>query len=313
MKYIRSFLITDLVIMLLKILGGYVCDSNALIFSSVYEFIIMIYLLFSLSKKENNNIKSIITLLISIVFICISSYRLFISSRILYTSIKAGLGTEVFNIPSLWIILFVILLLIIRYIVQCVVTTKSFNKRNGILSVSNIKSNYDFYILGIVLLSVILTHLGKIKVLHFLIVSSIIGEILVLLFILVKSIKLLINSIKSFNNNFVVSDGYYNEINRRKEVRKLNSIKIYNFGGIRTSKVSIEVNNVSMIDINSFVLTLQDYMLKISDVTEIWLGNGNNIISNAMQRRVNNAGNSGSRNSSSNSKGKNNRKKNKKR
>ena len=63
MKNIRSFLLVDLVIMLLKILGGYVCRSNALIFSSIYEFIIMICLLCSLYKKDNKSIFSIITLL----------------------------------------------------------------------------------------------------------------------------------------------------------------------------------------------------------------------------------------------------------
>lgn len=314
MKNIRSFLLVDLIIMLLKILGGYVCRSNALIFSSIYEFIIMICLLCSLYKKDNKSLFSIITLLFSLIFIGISSYRLFISSRVLISKIKSGLFVDNFNIPSLWIILFLLVLLIIRYFVQSLKTGIALNNKNGLLGIGNIKSNYDFSILGIILLSVILNHLGKIKVLKFLLVSSIIGEILIMLFILIKGIKIFINSIKSFSNNFEVDDKYRNEISNRKEVRKLNSIKIYNFGGIRTSKVSIEANSgISMLDMNSFILTLQDFMLKTSDVVEVWLGSSDNIYSNVMQRRMNNAGNSRGRNSSSNTKKKNNRKKNKKR
>ena len=313
MKNIRGFLLVDLIIMLLKILGGYVCESNALIFSSIYEFMIMFYLLFSLYKKDNKILFSIITLLISLPFIGISSYRIFISIRVLLGKLTC-LSVDCFTIPSLWIILFLIVLLLIRYFYQSLKTSIAMNNRNGLLSICNIKSNYDFYILGIILFSVILSHLGKIKVLNFLLVSSIIGEILIMLIVFIKGVKLLISSIKSLNNKFEVNDEYRNEISNRKEVKKLNSIKIYNFGGIRTSKVSLEVNNgISMLDMNSFVLSLQDYMLKISDVVEVWLGSSDNIYSNVMQRRMNNAGNSRGRNSSSNTKKKNNRKKNKKR
>jgi len=310
MKNIRAILIADIIVLFIKIFSGYLVDSNALIFSGLFELIIAVYLIFSMFKK-NNTFKNIITLLMSIVIVGGVGYRLFISFRVLIGKISEHVGIDGLTLPSLWIILFLLLILIVRYIVQVFITAKAFNNKGGLLSISNIKSNTDFYMVGIILLSVILSHLGKIKALSFLLYSYILGEIIILLFVLVKGIKLLISSIKALGKEFIIPEEYRNEIQNRKEVKRINNLSISNFGGIRISKVVIELNgNVSMIDANTFVLTLQDYLLKISDVVEIWLGSSNNIIGNAMQRRINNAGNSRGRNSSSNSKRKNNRKKN---
>ena len=72
-------------------------------------------------------------------------------------------------------------------------------------------------------------------------------------------------------------------------------------------------NNLTMLDLNTFVVSLQDYLLKIADVVEVKLQEELIVKRPKVRSLKQDARNSGSGNSKTNTKNKNTKKKNKKR
>ena len=100
----------------------------------------------------------------------------------------------------------------------------------------------------------------------------------------------------------------------RTEVKKFVSINTIEFGGIRKAKCNLVLNNnLTMIDLNTFVVSLQDYLLKIADVVEVNLVDEVKPKKPKVRSLKQDARNSGSGNSKTNAKKKNTKKKNKKR
>ena len=291
MKQISKYLISSIIILILKVVGGIFLHSYTLLASSIFEVFLIINSILTISK-DNNTLKKIISIIYSFIFI---ASLVFLN----YISITTDNLT-----PSLLIILILIVSLIIRYIILVLGTNKTLQKRNGILSFANVSSNQDFLIFIIVLVSIILCKIGKwVNILTY---SDKIGCGLISMLLTIKLIKILINNFKE-PSNFI--DEYTKEINSRKEISNLSNLKLTSFGGIRKLSVTITPkDNISLVDITSFILNLDDYLLKKANVIEVSLGG-----LNSYRRVIQNAGNSRSRNSKTNSQKKNSRKKNKKR
>jgi len=257
MKEIKTFIIVDIIIFIIKVLGGILCHSYTFIISGLYDLLLAIISMLVL-KKSYSKAKGILTSIIGFIFI-ISSL-----SIVFFSIVKPGSRT------SLFILIFIILSIICRYLINCYYTNLNYQKVEGFLSFGNINSNFDFIQYGIIILSLILMKISKyVSILKY---SDIIFTILIATFIIVKSFKIISNSFNYSRDKELeeISPAFLEEIEKRKEVNKLQKVEVINYSGIRYCKCKIVLNNgISMIDINSFILTLQDYLLKISDVVEI--------------------------------------------
>ncbi len=298
MKEVKKFIIASLVIMLLKIVGGLLCNSYTLIESSIYELLMIVLITLTSKNKENNKKKALLSSLIGLVFV------------ILGTLVTLLLFTYPVTKVSFGIILFVILSVFIRYAVGCFTTNTSYNKRNGLLTVSYLNSNMDFLLCGVSLA----TLLSKINI-FILKDADKIGCIFILGLIIWKSLKIILNSFKVMEDEHKeLSEEYTDEITNRTEVKKIDKLVLNNFGGIKAIKLDVELKeNISIIDLNTFIVTLQDYLLKEADVAYLIMSN------NIVKKKINvrslkqDARNSRSRNSKTNVKKTNSRKKNQKR
>ena len=142
-----------------------------------------------------------------------------------------------------------------------------------------------------------------------------VGVVLIVLLVIYKAFRIIKNSfgyLEGEELKKVVED----EITSREEVKKIERILVNSFGGVRHITIDILLNErISMVDINTFVITLQDYLLKFGDVVDINMING--VEKKKSKPRVRSlkqdARNSGSGNSKTNTKKKNTKKKNKKR
>lgn len=298
MKEVKKFIIASLVIMLLKIIGGLLCSSYTLIESAIYELLMIVLIILTSKNKENNKKKAILSSLIGLLFIILGAGGTLLSFT--YPVKKVSFG----------IILFVILSILIRYAVGCFTTNTSYNRRKGLLTISYLNSNMDFLLCGVSLT----TLLSKINV-FILKDADKIGCIFILGLIIWKALKIILNSFKVMEDEHKeLSEEYTNEITNRTEVKKIDKLVLNNFGGIKAIKLDVELKeNISIIDLNTFIVTLQDYLLKEADVAYLIMSN------NIVKKKVNvrslkqDARNSGSRNSKTNVKKTNSRKKNQKR
>ena len=125
--------------------------------------------------------------------------------------------------------------------------------------------------------------------------------------------------------NYIIAFKNSSELNSSKSliflktpgnlVSKVERLSLVNYGGIRYFKCNVVLSEgITMIDINSFVIMLQDYLLKVADVAKIDLIDPNSKPKHVKVRSLKeDARNSRSRNSKTNAKKKNSTKKNKKR
>lgn len=297
MKEIKTFLIVDLIVLAIKLLGGLLCKSNVMLVSCLYDLIAIIMILLVWKSKNNSKLKGVLSLLLGILIIA------------------SGIGISIYSIfselvkPSLFIILFIIIALLVKYAATCFYTNTNYQKRKGILTFGNSNSNFDFYVYGIVLVSLILCKISKwVSILKY---ADILGVILVALFVVYKGFKVVINSIKYLcDKEIEISEEYKSEITKRSEVKRLDNIKYNSFGGIRYVILDVQLKeSLQMIDLNTFMVTLQDYLLKISDIACVVMSNK----IGTKWEKINNARDSRSRNSQTNTKRKDSKKKNKKR
>ena len=129
------------------------------------------------------------------------------------------------------------------------------------------------------------------------------------------AVKFIVNSIRYMEDKDINKEIDSKEITESNEVKKVNAINTYNFGGIRRVEVSVVLNDkVSMPDICSFALSLQDYLLKFGDYVLVKVNSEAKVVKKQPVRsKKADARNSGSRNCKTNSKKKNTKKANKKR
>ena len=302
MKEIKKFILVYFIILIINVLGGIVCRSNTLLSVSILDLLLLIISLCVTKRKENTKFKGVVSSLIGFIFIIGSlAFLLYVfSSKVLK--------------PSYFILLFMLITLVVKYLISCFYTNINYQKKKGLLSYGNLNSSIDFIIYGILLLTLVL---GKVsKWVWFLKYADRVGTVLVLLYVIYKGFKLIVNSFKYLESEELtkVVEG---EITSRKEVKKIERILVNSFGGVRYITIDIVLNEtISLVDINSFVITLQDYLLKFGDVVDI---NMVNVVEKKKKTKPKvrslkqDARNSGSRNSKTSSKKKNTKKKNKKR
>ena len=299
MKEVRKFIIVNIILMLFKVLASYVCKSNVLLMLSLYDLILIINSILVYKKKDNKKYKCFISSILGIIYLMLAIGIIFVTINTKYV------------ISSLWILLFIFIFIMMRYMVSCFATNKAYAKRSGLLTYGNMVSNTDFYMYGLVILSLVLGKCNKwFDVLRY---SDKALTVCVSLFVFYKAIKLIACSISYLEKGTKeISDEFTKEISDRSEVKKINSIDIGSYGGVRCLNLNVSLNNnINMIDLNSFMITLQDYLLKISDICVVTISESK--ISNAFEKVKKNARNSGSGNSKTNTKKKNTKKKNKKR
>ncbi len=329
MKDKKSIVIGCLIVFIIKVVSGIFTHSYTLASSAILEAILLIYFLLS-NKKESKKIHGILTSLIGII-ILIASFGLMLLSII-----------NKYTKPSFFIILFVVICILAKYAITSVRINSTYNKRQGLLATSDINSSLEFVTYGIILGSLIITRLGRFyKYLYY---GDKLGTILICLIAIYYGLKLIANSIRYMEDKeIIIDEAFTNEITKRDEVKKLESLTINNYGGLRIAEAKIELKEtISLVDINTFAVTLEDFLLKKADVVEVHMTNGtekkknkvkvvskkqeaikeaktkkknpaNNNGSKGKGSNKKNARNSGSRNSKTSSKKKNNKKTNKKR
>ena len=302
MKEIKKFILVNFIVLVITVIGGFVCKSNTMLSVGILDLLLLISSLCVTKRKENTKFKGVISSLLGFIFIMGSlAFLLYVySSKVL--------------IPSFFILLFMLITLVVKYLVGCFYTNINYQKKKGILSYGNLNSSVDFIIYGILLLTLIL---GKVsKWVWFLKYADRVGTVLVVFYVIYKSFRLIVNSFKYLESEEltkVVED----EITSRNEVKKIERILVNSFGGVRYITIDIVLNeSISLVDINSFVITLQDYLLKYGDVVDINMVNGvekKRKTKPKVRSLKQDARNSGSRNSKTSTKKKNTKKKSKKR
>ncbi len=303
MKEVRTFLIADLIVLIIKVLGGILTHSYTMIASGIYDIALILITLVTVKLGENKKYKGIISSVLGILIVVLGIGIIFVSfiSKI--------------NRVSFFIILFILISIIVKYMISCFYTNISYQKKKGLLTYGQINSTLDFVLYGIILGVLVISKISKwVNILKYV---DRIGTILVAGLVIYKGIIIIINSIKYLEDKeFVVSDNVKEEITKRDEIKKLEKLEINNFGGIRKAQCNIVLKDgISMIDVNTFVVTLQDYLLKIADVVKINLVEKK--VTTKKKEKVRSlkqdARNSRSGNSKTNTKKKNTKQKNKKR
>lgn len=301
MKEMKRFILTDLIIGLLKVLVSFICRSYAVLESALYDLENVLVMLFNnASKKDIKKGMGIVTALINFLVLLGSIALIYIS---FVSDIKK---------PSLFLILFVLLFIIVKYAVSCLLTNITYQKKKGVISIATSNSSIDFYNYGIILLAMLVSKFSKwVSVLKY---ADRVAVILIGGLVLLKALKNIVNSFKTMiGKNIDLTDEYKKEITDRSEIKALDNIDIKYFGGYRYVICDVAINEtISMIDINTFMVTMSDYLLKVADVAIINMTNGTRKVKTVKRVKAN-AGNSRGRNSKTNTKKKNTKKTNKKR
>ena len=303
MKEIKTFLIVDLVILLLKVLSGLLFNSYTILISGIYDFVLIIGMLL-LRKKLNEKKKSR-----GVYTALIGALGIFVNLIILFFAFT----TEI-NRTSLWILVPLFICLMARYVVSCFYTNASYQRKKGLLSFGTIGSSFDFANYIIILVAMVLMKISKwVAILRF---ADRIGAVLISLFVIYKCYDLIRHSFAYLKEMIIeVPENYLNEIRNRREVKSLEKLELNCYGGYINANCYIKVNEgISMVDVNSFVITLQDYLIRIADLVKIYLvEEGYKPKHVKVRSKKQDARDSRSGNGKKGSKGKNYKQKNKKR
>ena len=303
MEEVKKFNRVLFLVVLIKILGGLLTHSYTMIASSLLELLLIIVSKVAVIKAEDTKYRRVITTIIGLIMI-LSAISLVVFS------INNHMGKV-----SAWIILFAVLTMIAKYMTSCYYTNVSYRRKSGVLSYGNINSTLDFILFAMFIVTMILSKCSKwVSILKYV---DQLGTILISGFIIYKGIRVIINSIKTKNEEKIsgIVEAYKNEIVSHKEIKRVERFSLVNYGGLNFAKCGIVLaDGITMIDANTFVITLQDYLLKIADVVKVDLIDPNVKPKHVKVRSLKeDARNSRSRNGKTNSKKKNSTKKNKKR
>ena len=304
MKEIKAFIIADVIVLLLKVVCGFLLHSYTMLASGVIEVLLIVGTLL-LSKKIEGNKKSrgILTALFGALIVFSSLVVLFFAF------------TTKLRKTSLLIILPVLVCLISRYVVSSFYTNSGYQRKKGLLSIGSMISNMDFANYIVIIVAMILMKISKwVGVLKY---SDRVGAVLISLFVIYKAYNLIRHSFANLKDNKKeVPNEYLEEIKKRKEVKTLENMDVNLYGGFVGINCSLQIaEGIGPVDLNSFVITLQDYLLKIADIVRITLVEKKEEKKPKKVRvrsKKQDARNSRSGNGKKGSKGKNNKQKNKK-
>lgn len=302
MKKIKNFIIFDFIVLVLKVCGGLLTHSYTFLASGIFDGLLIISYLLACGKNNNNKLKGVFTSIFGLLVILSGLSIIFVSF------------TNDIKRTSLFLIIFILLTLICRYLITCFYTNSSYQKKKGLLTHSYMISNYDFYSYGVIIIAMILMKISKwVDILKY---ADRIGTILISALIIIKGFKIIKNSFNYLEDlDEEVEEEYKKEINSRDEVKGVSKLEVSSFGGLRSVNCDIALKDgISMIDVNTFVVNLQDYLLKLGDVVTINLVEAKKVRKKPKVRsKKQDARNSRGGNSKTNTKKKNTKKKNKKR
>ena len=299
MKDLKQFIIVEIVLILIKAVAGFLCHSYTFLASSFYEFFLLFISIVTLKDRKNKKYKSIISSFTSFLFFMGSLSIVFISF------------IDNIQYPSWFLILFLLLCLLVRYTVCCFTTNINYTKKKGILTFSGITSTMDFFLYGIMLCSLILSKLSShISILRY---ADRVGVCLIFILLFIRIFSIIRRSFTRLHEeDYILDASILKEVEKSKEVDKLHSVHVSEMGGIRFIKVHLLLkNSLAIMDLNSFIITLQDYLLKYGDVVGIYLLDKEKMKKKVRSKKED-ARNSRSRNSKTNPKRKNPSQKNKK-
>ena len=134
MKEIKKFILVNFIVLVITVIGGFVCKSNTMLSVGILDLLLLISSLCVTKRKENTKFKGVISSLLGFIFIMGSlAFLLYVySSKVL--------------IPSFFILLFMLITLVVKYLVSCFYTNINYQKKKGILSYGNLNSSVDFII-----------------------------------------------------------------------------------------------------------------------------------------------------------------------
>lgn len=301
MKEIKKFLLVEVLLVLLKGLGGLLSHSITFYVSCLFELFLCLSFFLSYLNKENKKYKSILSSFLAFLFFMGSVGLIFLS---FITEVKK---------MSWFFLFFFLICFFLRYIVLFYSINKTYCRKKGSLFFAEISSTMDFLQYGILFVSFLFS-----KFSYFVPLFCYADRVGVFLFSLLLWYKVGKVIKQSFQNLYQESNSLteevLDEVRRYKELKQLHSCNLKSIGGIKYVKMQIQVKeNLNLLDLNTFMITLQDYMLKYCDVLSISLIEKGTYKKPRVRSKKQDARNSRGRNRQTQIKRKNTTKKNKKR
>ncbi len=297
-KDYNSYLLVELIIIVLKVFAGVFGHSMALLCTILYDVVGIITTYIAINcKEETTKGRMIGTAFYSFIVCLLALALIFISFK-----------SKIFK-PSLLILIFLLLCLVLGYVVTIYNTNRNYNKKEGLLGLSSRNSNINLILYIVVLASIILSKLRGLW--GFFKYSDRIGVVIICLFTIYYGLRILLRSFRKLEDKVEekVSQKITEEVNKCKEVKNITKIEILSNGGIRRINVDLKLQpSLAQVDLITFIVTLQDYLLKYSDLVTV------NLVKHASRSGAKkSAGNSRGSNSKKSTKKKSTKKKNKKR
>ena len=293
----KSFIICDLIVIIIKFLAGFFGHSLTLLSTIIYDIIAIITSLIALkAQPESSKGKAVFSSLYAFIIILLSIGMTYFSFQLKPWK------------PSLLILIFLLICIVSNYVITVYKTNTSYVKKEGMLGYGNKNSNINIILYILVLGTTIIskfTGLWK----YFKYVDRI-GVVLVSLLLIYYALRILLRSFKKMEDmEEKITQTLNEEINKCKEVKNVTKVGINHLGGIKRIDIELKLQEaLALPDLITFVVTLEDFLLKYSDLSSVKLVKNAN---RKVVRRI--AGNSGSTNSKGSTKKKNTKKKNKKR
>ena len=297
-KDYTTYLVMDFIIIGLKILAGVFGHSLTLLATILFDLVVIVtsFLAFK-SKEETTRGRMVGTAFYSFI-VCLASMCY------VYVTFKMKLMK-----PSLLITIFLLLCLVLNYVITVYKSNMSYNKKEGLLGGSNKNSSVNIIMYIVVLASVIISKWGSLwKALEY---SDRVGALIICIFIIYYALRILVRSFKFLEQEKEekITGDITEEVNKCSEVKNITKINILSNGGIRKIDIDLKLQpSIKTTDLITFVVTLEDFLLKYCDFASV------NLVKHVNRSGARkNARNSGSTNSKKSTKKKSTKKKSKKR
>lgn len=297
-KDYNGYLIMDFIIIGLKLLAGLLGHSLALLATIFFDVVVIITSFIAFRSKEKTTRGRMVgTAFYSFIVCLLSILYVFITFKIKIMK------------PSLLILIFLLLCLVLNYVTTVYKSNVSYSKKEGILGGSNKNSSVNIIMYIVVLASVIISKWGSLwKQLRY---ADRIGAIIISIFTIYYALRILVRSFKFLEEeqeeklNGVITE----EVNKCKEVKNITKINILSNGGIRKIDIDLKLQSgIGLTDLITFVVTLEDFLLKYCDFASV------NLVKHVNRSGARkNARNSGSTNGKKSTKKKSTKSKSKKR
>ena len=297
-KDYNGYLIMDFIIIGLKLLAGLLGHSLALLSTILFDVVVIITSFIAFRSKEKTTRGRMVgTAFYSFIVCLLSILYVFITFKIKIMK------------PSLLILIFLLLCLVLNYVTTVYKSNVSYSKKEGILGGSNKNSSVNIIMYIVVLASVIISKWGSLwKQLRY---ADRIGATIVSIFTIYYALRILVRSFKFLEEeqeeklNGVITE----EVNKCKEVKNITKINILSNGGIRKIDIDLKLqSSIGLTDLITFVVTLEDFLLKYCDFASV------NLVKHVNRSGARkNARNSGSTNGKKSTKKKSTKSKSKKR